>query len=53
MKVLWEFIKFCRMMVGNTFAAACAVLYVRSIVVALLVILDNHIPEDLWKRKDG
>ena len=52
MKVLWEFIKFCLMMVGNTLAAVCAVLYIGSVVIALLVILDNHIPEDLWKRKD-
>lgn len=52
MKVLWGFIKFCLMMVGNTVAVICGALYVISVVIALVVIVDNHIPEDLWRRKD-
>ena len=53
MKVLWEFIRFCLMMLGYSVIAVFTVLDVISIIIALYVILDNNVPETVWKRKGG
>lgn len=53
MRMLWGFIKFCLMVLGYSVIAVFTVLDVISIIIALYVILDNNVPETVWKRKDG